>query len=410
MSRSKISLSKDSRKGRKKPWLVRWYGRYDPQLDKQRHYCKSFVLKKEAERFIEQLQADLNSGMPRDQKNITLEELKDKFLRTKGNKLTSGTITLYKESLNRLTDYFGSATSAKRITQEQAEEFLAQIDYVHPYFTDTAKEISSSLRNRVLRNCKTLFNKAYEWHYVRTNPFANISQMDAGEQPWHYFSPEQFNSILDRTENIRNKGLYAVMYGCGLRFGEAINLLDNGTDIDFENSRINIVNKNGSQDLPSFRIKDKAVRSVPMPNWISRILIGVQVHAQENCPFIFLSKKRYEAVRKKWHRYRSGNRISEWKNKDMANNVLRDFKVRIRQAGITVTDKVTVHCLRKSWATNLANAGVPPHTLMKMGGWSDIETVLKYYIRTSDENEKKAVEILDKMMEDRQEVEVGKKG
>jgi len=47
---------------------------------------------------------------------------------------------------------------------------------------------------------------------------------------------------------------------------------------------------------------------------------------------------------------------------------------------------------------------------MKMGGWSDIETVLKYYIRTSDENEKKAVEILDKMMEDRQEVEVGEKG
>lgn len=47
---------------------------------------------------------------------------------------------------------------------------------------------------------------------------------------------------------------------------------------------------------------------------------------------------------------------------------------------------------------------------MKMEGWLNIETVLKYYVRTSDENEKKAVEILDKMMEDRQEVEVGKKG
>lgn len=65
-----------------------------------------------------------------------------------------------------------------------------------------------------------------------------------------------------------------------------------------------------------------------MPNRISKILIEIQAHAEENCPFIFLSKKRYEPVRKKWHRYRSENRISEWHNKDMPNNVLRDFKAK----------------------------------------------------------------------------------
>ena len=52
-----------------------------------------------------------------------------------------------------------------------------------------------------------------------------------------------------------------------------------------------------------------------------------------------------------------------------------------------------------TWAAKLANAGVPPHTLMKMGGWSNIETVLKYYLKSSDENEKKAVRILDRLME-----------
>jgi integrase len=77
---------------------------------------------------------------------------------------------------------------------------------------------------------------------------------------------------------------------------------------------------------------------------------------------------------------------------------------------IKFSDKVTIRCLRKSWATNLANAGAPPHTLMKMGGWSDIETALKYYIRTSDENEKKAVEILDELMQSSQEVEAGREG
>jgi integrase len=104
-------------------------------------------------------------------------------------------------------------------------------------------------------------------------------------------------------------------------------------------------------------------------------------------------------VKKNWHKYRAAGRTSEWKNRNMANNVLRDFKVRVKDAGIMATGKLTLHCLRKSWA----NAGVPSNTLMKMGGWSNIETVLKYYLKSSDENEKKAVRILDRLME----VEVG---
>lgn len=404
MSKSKISLSKDNRRGRGKAWLVRWYGQFDPATGKQKHYCKSFQLKKEAERFVEQLRKDFDSGMPRDQKDITLQELYEKFLRTHGKKLADGTITLYIESFQRLLNYFDSTTSPRRITQEQAEEFLAQVDYIHPYFTNSAKEISCSVKNRVLRNCKTLFNKAYEWHYIRCNPFSKITQTDAGEQPWHYFSPEQFNSILSRTDNIKTKGLYAIMYGCGLRIGEAINLLDNGTDIDFENNRINIVNRPGTKDIPSFKIKDKQARSVPMPTWVSKILIEVQANAEEGCPFIFLPKRRYEVVKKKWHRYSSAGITTKWKNKDMANNVLRGFKVKVRQAGIKVTDKVTIHCLRKSWASNLANSGrVPAHTLMKMGGWSDMDTVLKFYLKSSDANERQAVEILDRLMEESRE-------
>ena len=33
-------------------------------------------------------------------------------------------------------------------------------------------------------------------------------------------------------------------------------------------------------------------------------------------------------------------------------------------------------------------------------GWSNIDTVLKYYLKSSDENEKKAVRILDRLMEE----------
>ena len=53
MAKTKITIDKDTRKGRKKPWLVRWYGQYDP-TGKQKRHCKSFLLKKEAERKLEE--------------------------------------------------------------------------------------------------------------------------------------------------------------------------------------------------------------------------------------------------------------------------------------------------------------------------------------------------------------------
>ena len=45
----KIGLYHDPRK--KRPWVVRWFGEYDPASGKQRRYSKAFRLKVEAEDF-----------------------------------------------------------------------------------------------------------------------------------------------------------------------------------------------------------------------------------------------------------------------------------------------------------------------------------------------------------------------
>ncbi len=37
---------------------------------------------------------------------------------------------------------------------------------------------------------------------------------------------------------------------------------------------------------------------------------------------------------------------------------------------------------------------------MKMGGWSSIETVQQFYLKSSDANEKKAVGVLEELMEE----------
>jgi integrase len=87
----------------------------------------------------------------------------------------------------------------------------------------------------------------------------------------------------------------------------------------------------------------------------------------------------------------------DWVNRNLTNNILRDFKVHCRNAGIKTREKLNLHCLRKSYASNLANAGTPVHTLMKLMGHSSMVTTQKYYLHSSDENEKKAVEALEKL-------------
>ena len=82
----------------------------------------------------------------------------------------------------------------------------------------------------------------------------------------------------------------------------------------------------------------------------------------------------------------------------MLNGALRNFKARCIRAGISTELKLTIHCLRKSWACNLANSGqVPPKTLLELGGWSDIKTCEEFYLKNSDANEERACQVLNSL-------------
>ena len=134
---------------------------------------------------------------------------------------------------------------------------------------------------------------------------------------------------------------------------------------------------------------------MPLPKWVQQLLLEAQAEADEDCPFVFLTAERWQLVRAKWHRFQREGRAKTWKNTDVCNNVLRNFKARCRRAGIATSDKLTVHCLRKSYAQNLADAGTPIHTLKKLMGHSSVRTLECFYIRSSDANEERVREVLE---------------
>jgi len=396
MAELKISIQKDTRKIRKKPYLVRWYGEYDPHKGKQKRYSKSFTKRKEAEFFVQQKQDEFDAGLSRDERHITLEQLCNKFLSVKQKEYTNGTVLIYQNTISRLKNYFHPTTSIQHIRQEHAQTFIAQLGYVHKNFEGKDGELSDSARNIRIRTCKTIFNTAVDWKYIAQNPFAKIKLIKPVTKSWHRITIDEFNATLENTPTLRKKAFYAVQYGLGLRSGEALNLQI--SNIDFETGHINLHNRPPTKDIPPFLLKDKEARTIPMPKMVSNLLKQLCQELDPESPFIFLSKRRWEIVHRNWQAMRKDGRARQWQNRGMLCNALRDFVVSCNNAGVKTDDRLNLHCLRKSWACNLAENGISPKTLCELGGWSDPSVLHEYYSKATDANKNRAKQVLDDLM------------
>jgi integrase len=128
------------------------------------------------------------------------------------------------------------------------------------------------------------------------------------------------------------------------------------------------------------------------------LLIELKKQSSSKNPYVFLAGDRLKKIKDKWVRWKDEDKIDDWKNSVMVNNTNRDFVVNCKRAGIVSSDRLSVHCLRKSYGTNLADLGTPVHTLKSLMGHSNIQTTMKFYIKNSDENSMKAVRGLEGLM------------
>ena len=139
-----------------------------------------------------------------------------------------------------------------------------------------------------------------------------------------------------------------------------------------------------------------------MPHWLSKMLTQLQEQSEPGNPFVFLTPERWSRVKEKWAKMRREDRAKEWQNRDLCNNLLRDFKRMCRKCGI-ITDaddeKVTCHCLRKSFAQSLALNSVPIVTLKSLMGHSSIWVTEQYYLKSSTPNEIQACQVMQRIME-----------
>ncbi|GAI25101.1 unnamed protein product [marine sediment metagenome] len=167
-------------------------------------------------------------------------------------------------------------------------------------------------------------------------------------------------------------------------------------DIDFENGRLIIANREGTADMPPFSIKDHEARRIPLPAHTIDLLTQWQTQTPEGIPYILFGKDRYTRVKVKWQRLRRDDK--PWLNRYMVNNVLRDFKSHFKRAGIKPVGKLTIHTLRKSCGQNWADH-LPMNVVKELMGHSKVETTLEFYNQVDAQHEEQAARVIQRLIE-----------
>ena len=391
MNNTTVTIQKDSRK-RKKPWLVRWYGEYDPAAGKQQRYCKSFKLKTNAEKFQAAKTHEFNQGNERDRKpDAKLSAFCEDWLKSRKTELQPATYDLYAMAITRLKEYFGENAFLKDITPKNAALFLAAQKNRWKGYED--KDLSDWSREQIKSQCKAIFTTAVDWGNITKNPFKTLRRKKLTVKRWHMIIIEEFFALMDVAPSLRWQIFYALAYTSGARFGELFSLT--WTDIDFATGSLIIANRDATDDMPPFHVKDHEARTIPLPPFTIDLLTKWQAQAPENVPYVLLTAERYERVKVKWQQFQKAGK--SWRNRYMVNNVLRDFKSQARLAGIKPTGTLTIHTLRKSCGQNWAD-NMSIHVVKELMGHSSIATTQEFYTQVDKEHQARAAQTVQKLL------------
>ena len=169
-------------------------------------------------------------------------------------------------------------------------------------------------------------------------------------------SIEDVDLLLDIKLNspfdYRNKAMLELMYGCGLRVSELINLEIN--DIDIINCQIRILGK-GSKE----RIVPLGEYSI---DYLKKYLdIRDELLKQKSCSKLFINNHGLGMTRQ---------------------GFFKILKKLLKEKGLN--PNVSPHTLRHSFATHLINRGADLRSIQEMLGHSDISTT-KIYTEVTDE-------------------------
>lgn len=262
------------------------------------------------------------------------------------------------------------------VSNHVAQDYIAMLrNYLKPLGNMPASTITPYHLRQILldmdKNGKSLqlrqkllsaTNKLYGWAVdmgilpnTETSPAKTLKVKKPKERAQAGLTYTESCNFLAKAKELNHPWypIWLVALHTGMRSGELFAL--KWTDVNFEYKEIS-VNKSWCRRSRSIKgTKNGKVRTVPMSNEVHEFLRDLK-----------LSERTEEHVLP---------RLVGWDRNEQA-RVLKQFLL-----GIGIAP-VRFHDLRATFATMLLRQGVAAATVMKMGGWQDLET-LQIYLRMS---------------------------
>lgn len=262
--------------------------------------------------------------------------------------LSENTVENYIRDIRKLETYFNKSNNTKisweSINYNHLQEFLTNVHDIG---------LSSNTQSRIISSIKTFFKFLSIEDLRSDNPAELLESPKTGRKLPDTLSVEEINSLINaidrsKQEGERNVAIIEVLYGCGLRVSELINL--KLSEIYWDEGFIRVIGKGSKQRL----VPLGSVAKKHLTIYLNEIRNQVNIHSEAS-DIVFLNRR--------------GNKLS----RVMIFTIIKQLSTK---AGIK--KNISPHTLRHSFATHLIEGGADLRAVQEMLGHESITTTEIY--------------------------------
>ena len=267
----------------------------------------------------------------------------ENFLKLERN-LSKNTIQSYRSDLKKF-EVFLLKTNVKELKYINPE-------IVREFLYEQSKKVTGKTQGRIISTLRSFYNFLVLEKIVENNPIEDIDYPKIDSKVPFVLSTNEIDKIILQASltkfGTRNQTMIEVMYSCGLRVSEVIEMKI--SNIFFDESLIKVLGKG------------KKERFVPLSGIAKKLLYNYIEFERKESKFdkqsvdiVFLNNR--------------GGKLS----RIMLYNIINDAALAAK-----ITSKISPHTLRHSFATHLIENGADIISIQKMMGHENIVTTEKY--------------------------------
>lgn len=254
------------------------------------------------------------------------------------------TVEAYIHDIEKLNDFLAGRKKLEEVQLEDLQSFMISL------YED---KMAARSQARIISGLKSFYHFLLFEHLIQHDPTELLDTPKIGRHLPEVLSLPEIEAILNTidlstAEGHRNKAIIEVMYGCGLRVSEAVNL--RLSNLYFTENYIRIIGKGDKERLvPIGQTAQKAINL-----YIEGQRQQLKIKKGEE-DFVFLNRR--------------GTRLT----REM---IFMMIKKTAEEAGVTKT--ISPHTFRHSFATHLVEGGADLRAVQEMLGHESITTTEIY--------------------------------